>query len=706
MLVMENMHDDNDGLSLFLRPSVADLRKGYEEMVTKLNSGVFAWTKRPKRGSMRLKHPINFAELSRATGLQLYEQQKLVVTEHAEAINLQIVPLSDLAIDQPIYSKQDNPISSTSPPPIPTPPPMPVPTIAPTTPTISSTDLEVTSPTPTSPTVTVDEYPEPTVIHISTVEDFIALFNGCEEPGNNIYHIDLGNNAMGNQAFLELTEAISRDMVRPLTLTVVSLDLSWNDLEEESVLPFSQVVLEKLTGLSSVKLDGNPIGAQGLEAILHAVVASKSATIPIELSLRETSIGDDGVSSLAAYLKEDQLPISVLDLTNSCIFDATTALALGLGNNTSLHTLVMDDNMIGNQGAFALGEALLVNEHLRTLQIRNCDIGAAGITRLCDGIRSHPSLKIIDVGLNPWEFAGELQLLELTWSLPRSDLSVKWREAGWDYGEEELVTLVNHFSVEAVLDRVLAEEGEAFQPLITNAQLLGSSLMSELGPLHIASRLSYQFQDSSDIDNFDFVAFIHKSLDVITQLADIHMESPDSWSRAIELLLPLLDLWLNPEQTLSGVIHLKIVQLFTALVRHGSAVINKAIQKSIGECVELFFLFPKRNIYHQQVISLVEAVMYTLELSGESNLQEYVCGQFAPRIMALITENGHTDAGYRSTLYGHAMAIAPILGPFLDAQIWGPFEQEYVLPLKAMSGQLAGPPPSVPKRSQRTMVEP
>jgi len=125
----------------------------------------------------------------------------------------------------------------------------------------------------------------------------------------------------------------------------------------------------------------------------------------------------------------------------------------------------------------------------------------------------------------------------------------------------------------------------------------------------------------------------------------------------------------------------------------------------IGECIELFFVFPKRNMYHQQLVLLVEAVVEDGEQGGV--LRAYVCSQLVPRIMSLIAENVDLLIGLRSCLYGHAMVIARILGPHIDPQTWVPFEKKYVEPYKELlSWHLAGPPPSTRKMQHRPVIEP
>jgi hypothetical protein len=249
---------------------------------------------------------------------------------------------------------------------------------------------------------------------IDSVEEWWSDFHNQDT--NIKYVISLGSLSIGDQALTELSsklnDLISKMPGRPL---VPSLDISWNDIYEDGMVAFSST-LEKLRGLADVRLDGNQMGTTGLEACLNAlvrgqppdkkrnagsfqrvngVVGSPSKTSPfgspqwtrtitslspgISLTLRETNIGDESTTCLASFLKplpdNKQLNLVSLDLTNTYIFDGITALTLALQQNTILTSLTLNSNMIGDQGAFALGELLLTNRTLAKLEIRNCDIG-------------------------------------------------------------------------------------------------------------------------------------------------------------------------------------------------------------------------------------------------------------------------------------------------------------------------------------------
>lgn len=278
------------------------------------------------------------------------------------------------------------------------------------------------------------------------------------------YHINIGSLSIGDLSIMELSSKLLPLIDKLSIPPVVShLDISWNDIYEEGMVAFSSV-LEYLC-ISEIRMDGNQMATAGLEAVLKSLsrpqpsqqqLKRRTGTFlngsgglnsergggsgssgggtpagspsllrragvnipPVSLSLRETNIGDESTACLASYLQPLQnnkiLNLVQLDVTNTYIFDGVTAITLALQNNTTLKTLILNSNMIGDQGAFAIGELLKSNQTLTRIEIRNCDIGPTGTSHLCEGLQNHKGLKdedegvkfFIDVGLNPWEFPG------------------------------------------------------------------------------------------------------------------------------------------------------------------------------------------------------------------------------------------------------------------------------------------------------------
>lgn len=221
---------------------------------------------------------------------------------------------------------------------------------------------------------------------IDSVEEWWGDFHSHNM--NIKYIIQLGSLSIGDQALIELCSKLNELIARmPAKPTVPSLDLSWNDIYEEGMVAFAGT-LEKLGGLTDVRMDGNQMGTPGLEAMLNALVSAQpqekkrsagsfqklnnggvvgspsnspfgspvwkraASNLPgISLTLRETNIGDDSTPCLASFLKplpdNKRLNLVSLDLTNTYIFDGITEITLALQQNTTLTSLTLNSNMIG-----------------------------------------------------------------------------------------------------------------------------------------------------------------------------------------------------------------------------------------------------------------------------------------------------------------------------------------------------------------------
>lgn len=258
---------------------------------------------------------------------------------------------------------------------------------------------------------------------------------------------------------------------------------------------------------------------------------------------------------LASFLKPNpstkQLNLVAIDLTNTYIFDGITAITLALQRNSTVTVLILNANMIGDQGAFAIGEMLLVNRMLNRLEMRNCDIGATGTTHLCDGLKGHlgifkmdPSdVFTIDVSLNPWEFTGELELLQTAVAKP--DMVIKWRDADseWEGSDEELETIIRTFGEDKVMERLLS--GRGFEPLASSARLIASPLIANYAPVHIGTTLdtlspNYSSRTVSTTNPLYLVT-------VILQLLEKHSRTHfKSWISCLPTILTNLSGWMDP----------------------------------------------------------------------------------------------------------------------------------------------------------------
>ncbi|XP_068753929.1 nucleotide-binding oligomerization domain-containing protein 2-like [Montipora capricornis] len=160
-----------------------------------------------------------------------------------------------------------------------------------------------------------------------------------------------------------------------------------------------------------------------IAALSQALAVNTSLTT---LKLSGNSIGDAGATSLSQALAVNT-SLTTLELYGNSIGDAgATSLSQALAVNTSLTTLELYGNSIGDAGATSLSQALAVNTSLTTLKLSHNSIGDAGATSLSQALAVNTSLTTLDLSWNSIGDAGATSLsqaLAVNTSLTTLDLS-------------------------------------------------------------------------------------------------------------------------------------------------------------------------------------------------------------------------------------------------------------------------------------------
>ena len=134
-----------------------------------------------------------------------------------------------------------------------------------------------------------------------------------------------------------------------------------------------------------------------IAAFSQALAANTSLTT---LDLSQNSIGDEGATSLSQALA---LNTSLTTLTlsqNSIGAEGATTLSEALAVKTSLTTLHLSWNSIGAEGATSLFQALAVNTSLTTLTLSHNSIGAEGATSFSQALALNTSLTTLHLCRN------------------------------------------------------------------------------------------------------------------------------------------------------------------------------------------------------------------------------------------------------------------------------------------------------------------
>ena len=186
-----------------------------------------------------------------------------------------------------------------------------------------------------------------------------------------------------------------RDYRTPLRLAFLFID--------ECKL-FSETMFTKLAhsfgkGLDRVELGYDPRSFV-LESLSTLCLALRVNTSLTSLHLRENFIGDKEASSLSEALRVNT-SVTYLNLGwNSIGVEGASSHSEALRVNTSLTSLDLGLNSIGVEGASSLSEALRVNTSLTSLDLSQNSIRAEGASSLSEALRGNISLTSLHLSSN------------------------------------------------------------------------------------------------------------------------------------------------------------------------------------------------------------------------------------------------------------------------------------------------------------------
>jgi len=171
-------------------------------------------------------------------------------------------------------------------------------------------------------------------------------------------------------------------------------------IKEDGADHFSRVLLQS-TALSDLSLRFHSIGDLGARLLASSLGRCPSI---VSLNLDCNKIGVAGAEGLASYL----------------ISQATSK-----GQGGGLRSLRLSYNVVGNQGAIALAEALVVNKQLLELTLKNNSIGEAGLIALGNALCKNNTLKRLAVFGNEFD-SDSCKLYDdiITTRLPYLDLTL------------------------------------------------------------------------------------------------------------------------------------------------------------------------------------------------------------------------------------------------------------------------------------------
>ena len=112
------------------------------------------------------------------------------------------------------------------------------------------------------------------------------------------------------------------------------------------------------------------IGAKGALKVAQTILENSNSSL-ISICLSNNDIGDPGAQAIADMLKINHSLASINLALNNIGTEGAKAIANALKVNQSLQNIRLEWNYIGNQGAEAIIDALNVNNSLQNIEIWN-----------------------------------------------------------------------------------------------------------------------------------------------------------------------------------------------------------------------------------------------------------------------------------------------------------------------------------------------
>ena len=161
-------------------------------------------------------------------------------------------------------------------------------------------------------------------------------------------------------------------LTKAIGCRVQTLDLSYTPLGLKGGQSLANMLLTKGCNVTSLRLDGCGLGADGVAA-LSTALANVARCAPLQsLRLEYNSLGPEGMKSLAAAL-----PFRL-----------------------SLNALFIGCNGLGEEGARHLAGAASTCANLKTLDVGDNDLSESALRMLLEGVRSQYALTALDVSNN------------------------------------------------------------------------------------------------------------------------------------------------------------------------------------------------------------------------------------------------------------------------------------------------------------------
>lgn len=208
--------------------------------------------------------------------------------------------------------------------------------------------------------------------------------------------------------------AIDDELKEALLLGKPKMNLSGEKLASEQVEEVLTILTQSKMEITEITLENNSL-TENSKQLVAEVIQTHGAQLKV-LNLKNTQLGDEGISLLAnALRKNESCQLETLYLAENAITSVgAEALVSFIATNQSLGKLNLDDNKLGDSGAVLIATAIIKHPSckLRSLSLANNQIGFLSCQTLQLLLGNHLSLTQLILSNNNIDNKGLTILVE------------------------------------------------------------------------------------------------------------------------------------------------------------------------------------------------------------------------------------------------------------------------------------------------------
>ncbi|XP_066569648.1 capping protein, Arp2/3 and myosin-I linker protein 2 isoform X2 [Amia ocellicauda] len=254
---------------------------------------------------------------------------------------------------------------------------------------------------------------------------FVSLSAGC---CSKLAYLNLSRNIFSHRKVKEITRSVKDFFSNCAVLGYVGLSATKLPAEALRLLLQGLATNTRLSGLE-LDLSNCELRSAGAQVIQEHIFEAKaigslnlsdngfdSDMVTLVLSIgrshtiRRLALGKnfamksralaDVLQRIVQLIQEEECPLESLSVADSKLKTGTTVLINALGNNTSLTTIDISGNCIGDTGAKMLAKALQINTKLRTLIWDKNNVTASGFLDVANALEKNYNLQCMAIPMS------------------------------------------------------------------------------------------------------------------------------------------------------------------------------------------------------------------------------------------------------------------------------------------------------------------